>query len=382
MNWLKDLLKRFGKSYLSLSRFQCEEVLDELSNLSDEQKKSWRVYCLIGRARFEMLDYKSAEIAFKKAREAFPHLVTHMDIYSTLLWHLRKTTHLSYLSQEMQLINPTAPETWIATGNLFSRLDDHPNALKSFKRATQLSTSNEYAYTLSGHECLITSEYSRSLIFFRESLRRKPIKNYTAYFGLGECYFKQEKFKLAHYFFHQAYQINDQNPLIICGIGKVLEKMGEEKEAIKVYGIALEIGNRLGNRFSHGNGVGGCDSIVRFSRAKVLIGMGEYQAAKLDLIELLKTVPTEYNVRFLLGKVYGILGDRKNCIKQLTYAQDLEPKSAGSIKKILIGFQDESKNQKERLMELNENSSVSNLDHQDERRRDDERIGDLSIYSV
>ncbi|KAH9819015.1 cell division cycle protein 27 [Melampsora americana] len=371
INWLKDLLKRFGKAYLNLSRFQCEEVLDELSNLSDEQKRSWRVYCLIGRARFEMLDYKSAEIAFRKAREAFPHLVTHMDIYSTLLWHLRKTTNLSYLSQELQLINPTAPETWIATGNLFSRLDDHPNALKSFKRATQLSTSNEYAYTLSGHECLITSEYSRSLIFFRESLRRKPIKNYTAYFGLGECYFKQEKYKLSKYFFEEAYKINERNPLIICGIGKVLEKLGEENEAIKVYGIALEIGNRNG-KLGEVNGNGGCESIVRFSRAKVLIGMGEYEAAKTDLIELIKTVPTEYNVRFLLGKVYGILGDRKNCVKELTYAQDLEPKSAGSIKKILIGLQEEDE---KRMNELDENL---NQDHEER------RVGheDLSTYSV
>lgn len=306
-----------------------------------------------------------------------------MDIYSTLLWHLRKTTSLSYLSQELQLIDPTAPETWIATGNLFSRLDDHPNALKCFKRATQVSSTQEYAYTLSGHECLMLEEYTRSLVFFRESLRRKPTKNYTAYFGLGECYFKQDKYRLARYFFEKAYEMNPSNPLILCGIGKVLERLGESEEAVKVYGKALEVGN-------------GCVAIVRFSRAKVLVGLGKFevsfcsnildlklslclskkkkknikclirfvvvvaslciltQAAKVDLVELASTVPTEYNVRFLLGKVHGLLGEKSACVRELTYAQDLEPKAAGQIKKILtelderrMDFMDEGEEEEE-----------------------------------
>ncbi|KAG0146476.1 hypothetical protein CROQUDRAFT_671103 [Cronartium quercuum f. sp. fusiforme G11] len=346
--WVKAILRKFGAAYIHLSRFRCEGVLEELSGLPEEQKRSWRVYCLIGRARFEMLDYKSAEVAFRKAREAFPHLVKHMDIYSTLLWHTRNTTSLSYLSQELQLVNASAPETWIATGNLFSRLDDHPHALACFRRATQLSATAAYAYTLAGHECLILQEYTRSTVFFRESLRREGSKNYTAYFGLGECYFKQEKYLLAKYFFETAHAINPSNPLILCGIGKTLERIGKTEEAVEVYGDALELGD--GN-----NGV----AIVRFLRAKALVGLGNYLAAKTDLLDLARTVPTEYNVRFLLGKVHGLLGEKVACVRELTYAQDLEPKAAGTIKRILAELEEVGKARGDEMLETG--VGVSNL---------------------
>lgn len=344
--WVKDITTKFANAYLNLSRFKCQNALNELSKLPDEQKKSWRVYCLIGRARFEMLDYKAAEIAFRKARECFPHLVTHMDTYSTLLWHLRKTTTLSYLSQELQLIDSNAPETWIATGNLFSRLDDHPNALKCFQRSTQLSKTNEYGYTLSGHECLMLEEYSRSLIFFRESLRRNATKNYNAYFGLGECYFKQDRFKLAYYFFNRAFVINPSNPLILCAIAKVFESIDRCSDALKVYDRAVELGNSwVAN--------------VRFSRAKVLFGLGQFEAAKEDLVKLIDLVPTEFNVRFLLGKIYGKLNERRECIRQLTFAQDLEPKSIGLIKKILteLSLEDPAEHADPKKEEENEQGS-------------------------
>ncbi|KAI7955864.1 hypothetical protein MJO29_007263 [Puccinia striiformis f. sp. tritici] len=327
--WVKHVLLHFATAYFALSRFKSDIVLENLNNLPNDQKKSWRAYCLIGKARFEMLDYKSAEIAFRKARESFPHLVTHMDIYSTLLWHLRKTTDLSYLSQELQMIDPLAWETWIATGNLFSRMDDHPKALKCFQRATQLSKTESYPYTLSGHESLMLSEYSRSLVFFRESIRRNSRNNYNAYFGLGEVFFKQDRFRLALFFFNHARQINPSNPLILAGVAKVYQANFDLHNALDVFNQAIRIGH---------NWV----ASVRFSRAKILFELGQLDEAKEDLIKLIDLVPTEFNVRFLLGKIYSKLNDKKLAIKHLTFAMDLEPKAMGLIKKILNELSDSS----------------------------------------
>ncbi|KAA1071558.1 anaphase-promoting complex subunit cdc27 [Puccinia graminis f. sp. tritici] len=322
IHWVKDVLQKLAAAQLALARFNSQVALDSLAALPIEQKRSWRVYCLIGRARFEMLDYKSAEIAFRKARECFPHLVTHMDIYSTLLWHLRKTTTLSYLSQELQLINPSATETWIATGNLFSRLDDHPNALKCFQRATQLSRTESYGYTLSGHESLMLSEYSRSLVFFRESIRRNSKTNYNAFFGLGECFYKQDRFRLALFFFNHARIINPNNPLILAGVAKVYQTLGNLHQALLVFNDAVSL--------AHSS-----VASIRFSRAKILFELGHLEEAKEDLTKLIDLVPTEFNVRFLLGKIYGRLNLKRESIKHLTYAMDLEPKSIGIVKKIL-----------------------------------------------
>ncbi|WAQ86526.1 hypothetical protein PtA15_7A252 [Puccinia triticina] len=329
INWVKDLLFKLAAAQLALARFKSQDALDSLAALPTEQKRSWRIYCLIGRARFEMLDYKSAEIAFRKARECFPHLVTHMDIYSTLLWHLRKTTTLSYLSQELQLINPGASETWIATGNLFSRLDDHPNALKCFQRSTQLSRTESYGYTLSGHESLMLSEYSRSLVFFRESIRRNSRSNYNAFFGLGECFFKQDRFRLALFFFNHARVINPHNPLILAGVAKVYQAVGNLNLALNVFNLAIDHGHSS-------------VASVRFSRAKILFELGHLEDAKEDLIKLIDLVPTEFNVRFLLGKIYGRLKNHREAIKHLTYAVDLEPKAVAVVKKIISDFKSTS----------------------------------------
>ncbi|PLW31924.1 hypothetical protein PCANC_19175 [Puccinia coronata f. sp. avenae] len=269
-----------------------------------------------------MLDYKAAEIAFRKARESFPHLVKHMDIYSTLLWHLRKTTMLSYLSQELQLIDREASETWIAMGNLFSRLSDHGNALKCFQRATQLRKGCSYGYTLSGHESLMLAEYARSLVFFRESIRRNLRANYNAFFGLGECFFKQDRFCLALFFFNHAHKINPYNPLILAAVAKVYQAVGDLNPALHFFSQAVHV--------AHSS-----VASVRFSRAKILFELGEFEESKTELEKLVDMVPTEFNVQFLLGMIYMQLGQKNLAIKQLTFSIELDPKAIHVIKKLL-----------------------------------------------
>ncbi|POV99879.1 hypothetical protein PSHT_13333 [Puccinia striiformis] len=276
-------------------------VLENLNNLPNDQKKSWRAYCLIGKARFEMLDYKSAEIAFRKARESFPHLVTHMDIYSTLLWHLRKTTDLSYLSQDVKMFPKSHS---IIEDGIISIYIIRPRIINVIRILTILG-------------------------FFRESIRRNSRNNYNAYFGLGEVFFKQDRFRLALFFFNHARQINPSNPLILAGVAKVYQANFDLHNALDVFNQAIRIGH---------NWV----ASVRFSRAKILFELGQLDEAKEDLIKLIDLVPTEFNVRFLLGKIYSKLNDKKLAIKHLTFAMDLEPKAMGLIKKILNELSDSS----------------------------------------
>lgn len=103
-----------------------------------------------------------------------------MDIYSTLLWHLRLPTPLSFLAQELMLISSSSSSAWIAAGNVFSHLENHSAALKCFKRAAQVDEGCVYAYTLSGHECVVLEEWERALGFFREAVRRDK-RHYNAW---------------------------------------------------------------------------------------------------------------------------------------------------------------------------------------------------------
>ena len=77
-------------------------------------------------------------------------------------------------------ISPLLPQAWIATGNVFSHLEDHANALKAFKRAIQADEACVYAYTLAGHEATTLEEWETALGFFREAVRRDE-RHYNAW---------------------------------------------------------------------------------------------------------------------------------------------------------------------------------------------------------
>jgi tetratricopeptide (TPR) repeat protein len=118
-------------------------------------------------------------------------MIVHSDFHSTLLWHLSRSTDLSYLAQQVMALAPLSPEAWVCAGNVFSLLDDHSNGLKCFKRAIQIVESDEghvsrkasgilsgvnageYPYVMAGHECVALEEWENALGFFREAIRRR-----------------------------------------------------------------------------------------------------------------------------------------------------------------------------------------------------------------
>ena len=115
-------------------------------------------------------DPEQAERAFGAVRTLEPYRLWDMEIYSSLLWNVRKAEELSYLAQELLNINPHAPQGWLAAGNLFSLQRDRAKALACFRRAFQLDPSCAYAYTLSGQE-LLDEDADRAINFFQSALR-------------------------------------------------------------------------------------------------------------------------------------------------------------------------------------------------------------------
>ena len=107
-----------------------------------------------------------------------------MEVYSTLLWHLRKDVELSYLAHELVDADRLSPAAWCAIGNSFSLQKDHDQALKCFKRATQLDPKLAYAFTLQGHEHVSSEEYDKALVAYRSAVSADS-RHYNAWYGLG-----------------------------------------------------------------------------------------------------------------------------------------------------------------------------------------------------
>jgi anaphase-promoting complex subunit 3 len=57
-----------------------------------------------------------------------------MEIYSTILWHLRKEVGLSHLAQQLVDADKMCPQAWCALGNCFSLQKEHQTAIKFFQR--------------------------------------------------------------------------------------------------------------------------------------------------------------------------------------------------------------------------------------------------------
>jgi anaphase-promoting complex subunit 3 len=218
-HYLYELMRRFAAATRALSRYESQTCLDELSQLPFIYQQSVSVLVMVGRAEFERQDYEAALRAFQAVRTLDPHRVLDMEVYSTLLWHLQNRVQLSFLGQELFNINPRAAQAWIAVGNLFSLEKERSQALTCFRRAFQMEPSCAYAYTLSGHEC-VEDDLTQAIHFFQSALRVDP-RHYNAWYGLGTCYLRQSKLRLAEYHYRKALDIHPNNAILLGCVGIV-----------------------------------------------------------------------------------------------------------------------------------------------------------------
>lgn len=240
-----------------------------------------------------------------------------MEVFSTILWHQRKDVDLSYLAHDLVDMDRLSPESWCALGNCFSLQRDHDQALKCFKRATQLNPKLAYAFTLQGHEHVSNEEYEKALVSYRCAVAADS-RHYNAWYGLGKVFEKMGKYDIAEKHFRTATKINPTNAVLVCCVGMVLEKTKDYKGALGQYNIACEMAPG--------------SALSRFKKARTLMSLRMYPAALKELRILKDIAPDEANVHFLLGKLYKLLKDKRNAIKHFTDALNLDPKVFVSLR--------------------------------------------------
>ncbi|KAJ6921191.1 hypothetical protein NC652_015175 [Populus alba x Populus x berolinensis] len=129
--------------------------------------------CQVGKAYVELVDYLEADRAFSLARRASPYSLEGLDVYSTVLYHLK---------EEMKC----------AMGNCYSLQKDHETALKNFQRAVQLDSRFAYAHTLCGHEYVALEDFENGIKSYQSALRIDA-RNYKSWQGLGMSIFDKRK---------------------------------------------------------------------------------------------------------------------------------------------------------------------------------------------
>ncbi|KAH8588915.1 hypothetical protein B0O99DRAFT_637966 [Bisporella sp. PMI_857] len=335
LRWLLDLFKKLGSGYFALSQFQCKDSLETYRSLEKKQQDTPWVLAQMGRAYYEQAAYSEAEYYYKRIRHIAPTRYADMEIYSTILWHLKRETDLTYLAHVLIDASWQSPQAWCAIGNAWSLTRDHEQALRSFKRATQLNPKFAYAFTLQGHEHVANEEYDKALSSYRQGIAADP-RHYNAWYGVGRVYEKQGQYDKAFASFTRASRINPTNAVLICCIGTVLEKQKQPRLALEKFTRATEIAPK--------------SALTRFKKARALMALGDMDTALRELMILKDLAPDEAMVHFLLGRLYKSLREKGAAVRHFTIALNLDPKASQQIKEAIESLEDEDEDEESSMM--------------------------------
>ena len=320
---ISGLLKSFRQlavGYRAASRFDLTTAIETFNSLSSTQRETPWVLAQLAKAYYEAADYRAAENCFIRLLKLQPSRIEDMEVYSTVLWHLKKEAPLAFLCHSLREQAFDTPETWCAVGNSFSLAREHDQAIAAFKRAIQIDESFAYAWTLMGHEYIANEEFDAALSSFRKSVTADK-RSYAGWYGLGRSLERMGKLEDAERHYRIAAQINPSNATLMVCIGVIFEKLRKKPNALDCYSRALELAPQ--------------SALARFKKSRVLMHMREFELALRELLVLRDLAPDEANVWFLLGKCWKGLGEKGEALRAFTTALNLDVK----VSLILSGSQ-------------------------------------------
>ncbi|KAG9456605.1 hypothetical protein H6P81_001113 [Aristolochia fimbriata] len=310
---LLGLLKTIGEGYRLSCLYRCQDALEAFLKLSHQQYNTGWVLSQVGKAYFELVDYYEADNAFSLARRISPYTMEGMDIYSTVLYHLKEELKLSYLAQELITTDRLSPQSWCAIGNCYSLQKDHEIALKNFQRSVNLDSKFAYAHTLCGHEHVALEDFESGIKCYQSSLRVDP-RHYNAWYGLGMVFLRQEKYEFAEHHFRKAFKINPRSSVLMCYLGMALHSLKRNAEALEMMEKAILADKK--------------NPLPMYQKGNILLSLEKFEEALSVLEQLKEYVPRESSVWALMGKIYKRLGMYDKAMFHYGLALDLKPSAA------------------------------------------------------
>ncbi|CAG9466764.1 unnamed protein product [Pedinophyceae sp. YPF-701] len=298
------------EGYRLLHRYRCSDALVVLLGLPAAVQRTTRVQILIGACHMENLSYGPALAALREARQVDPTCAAGLDLESTALWQLRRSTELATLAQVGLALDRRSPQAWCAAGNCLSLQSQHEEAVRCFRRAVALDPRLAYAHTLCGHELLAMGDTQGAYQEYKEATMLSP-RHYKAWFGLGMVYAKEEKWEQAAYHYQRGLGIHPQSAVLRCHHGLALARQGMPHQALSDLQRAIQLDPS--------------NPLARYEKAGVLMDLQEWKAALEELSALKNIAPLEPSVHEQLGRVYRKLGQTDKAMLAYTTALDLKP---------------------------------------------------------
>jgi anaphase-promoting complex subunit 3 len=321
-SYVDDLVMTLARAYQMLCLYCCRACIDQLQSLPPQHYRSALVSQWIGRAYYEMNEYKPSILAHREMLRLEPFRLKGLEILSTALWHLKRDKELCSLAQQVVDVDKFAPETWCVVGNCFSLQKEPEAAIRFFQRSLQIDAGFTYAYTLTGHEHVSNEDLDKAVESFRAAILHND-RHYNAWYGLGSIYYRQERYELAEFHFRRALGINPASSVLHCYLGMALHAQANASKSSEALDVLMKACEKDRS-----------NPQLHFQRAHILFSSGpEHLEDCLDaLLVVEEHAPREPPVHAMLGQVYHRLGNLHKALWHLNVAMDLDPKEASTLK--------------------------------------------------
>ena len=113
-----DLPGRLALGLTANCKFKSEEALEIFVLLPRSQSRTAWVQCQVAKANFELVRYEAAATHFKEARRLDRFRLEDLQVYSTVLWHMKRETELMYLAHELMAVEKVLAPVLVRAGQL------------------------------------------------------------------------------------------------------------------------------------------------------------------------------------------------------------------------------------------------------------------------
>ena len=240
---LCSYLQTMGGALHALNGFDVNVVVDILSRLPAHHQDTAVVQSMLGRAFAEAGRFGEAESAFAGALKLSPSgVVDYIDVYSSVLWQLRKESELAHLcTHGLRVANrATSARLWVAVGNSFSLQKESETAVKFLNRAIQIDAHFAYAHVLMGHEFFAQDKFDRAKQCYSRAIELDS-RNYQAFWGLGQVFSRQEEFSNAKFNLVKALEINPKSSTVRYALAAAATALRENELAYQQLSLAVEL---------------------------------------------------------------------------------------------------------------------------------------------
>lgn len=286
-----DILSLLGMEYLFLDKFEEAKTFFMKCLESDSEDYSALyniIYC------FDFLEQNA---------EAIDYLNTYLDSnpYCQVAWHQLGKQYFSIKDYAKALTafdfaiisDDVFIGAYLEKGKVLEKLDRFEEAIENYKITLSLDDPTSFALLRIGQCYEKTGQNDLAVQHYYKTVEEDPLLD-KGWIAITNFYNKAQNYPKALYYINKAINIDSENVVYWKLYAQINQRLNFLEEAERGYKKTLELGNYELNTW--------------LSRTDILIALGEYDAAILNLDQTSEFYPNNEEVQYRLAGLYCIIG--------------------------------------------------------------------------